>query len=88
MTTILRIKALEKQNIQTKKIQEISESISIKEKIIRLSYQSNFDLIRNTTCFLMIYFLEIFRCCPDSSPQIRFGSNHKRVVRSDRAFGH
>ncbi len=87
MITILRIKAREKQNIKTKKSQENSESTSIKEKI-RLSYQSNFNLIRNTTCFLMICFLEILRCCPDSPPQIRFGSNHKRVVRSDRAFGH
>ncbi len=87
MITILRIKALEKQNIKTKKSQKISKSTSIKEKI-RISYQSNFNLIQNTTCFLLIYFLEILRCCPDSSPQIRFGSNHKRVVRSDIAFGH
>jgi hypothetical protein len=58
MIMILRIKALEKQNIKTKKSQENSESTSIKEKI-RLSYQSNFNLIRNTSCFLTIYFLEI-----------------------------
>jgi hypothetical protein len=87
MITILRIKALEKQNIKTKKSQKTSKSTSIKE-MIRLSYRSNFNLIQNASCFLVIFLLEILRCCSDSSPQIRFGSNHKRVVSSDRALGH
>ncbi len=88
MITLLRIKALEKLYINTKKSHQNYKFTLIKEKI-RLSCKSGFNLIQNTTCFLIIYFSEILRFRPNSSPPIGFGPNHIRVVVSrDRAYGH
>ncbi len=87
MITMIRIKAVVTENKKTKKNHQIYKSTLINDKVRRSSH-FNFPLILNITGFLIVHLTKIFQDCPNSSPQIRFGSNYERVVRRDRFYGY